>query len=46
MEREMKMIETWMQELESKEEWHRLDTELRIQKAKTEVVENMEKEIE
>ena len=46
MEREMKMIETQMQELKRKEERHKLDTELRIQQAKTEVIENMEREID
>ncbi|XP_043229908.1 uncharacterized protein LOC122385596 [Amphibalanus amphitrite] len=46
LEREMKMMETQMQELKWKEERHKLNTELKIQQAKTEVIENMEREID
>ena len=46
LEREKKMIETQMQELSWKEEKHKLDTELKIQQAKTEVIEKMERQID
>ena len=46
LEREMKMMESKMQELRWKEEQHKLHTEQRVQQAKEEAIETMEREVD
>ncbi|XP_043247468.1 uncharacterized protein LOC122394566 [Amphibalanus amphitrite] len=46
LEREIKIMESKMQELKWKEEKHQIETERRIHKAKEEVIERMEQQVE